>query len=97
MSLASSADLQRLREIGWSLWDPVGLQDTDCPRDEYDKYLLHSVRLFGEGKSRAEVAAYLEDIACDYIGMGPSTAASLQASHQTADHIANYVEQNLKR
>ena len=32
--------LSRLREIGWSAWDPIGLADSDCPRDEYDAYLL---------------------------------------------------------
>lgn len=43
--------LSRLRDIGWSKWDPIGLlgdgqkwDDEDCQQfaDEYDSYLLQA-------------------------------------------------------
>jgi hypothetical protein len=39
--------LSRLRAIGWSTWDPIGIRDPceneDGCVDEYDSYLLHVV------------------------------------------------------
>ena len=34
-------EIARLREIGWTLWDPIGLAPIgdDCD-DEHDRYLL---------------------------------------------------------
>ena len=41
MSEIPTFEIARLREIGWTLWDPIGLAPIrdDCD-DEYDRYLL---------------------------------------------------------
>lgn len=46
MTTFPKIQLTRLREIGWKLWDPIGLADENgsCDEeraDEYDQYLLH--------------------------------------------------------
>lgn len=72
MSLYPKIQLSQLREIGWSLWDPIGLRRADgslvgdCA-DEYDRYLLHVVSMLCRGGSRDEAAAYLYQIAADHM------------------------------
>ena len=39
-------DLDKLREIGWALWNPIGLAGPPAtPADEYDAYLLEDVHV----------------------------------------------------
>jgi hypothetical protein len=72
--------LSRLRDIGWSLWDPIGLlpdgQRWDDPgntgfADEYDGYLIFAAGQLKRGLAKAEVASYLVGIATDHMGLGP--------------------------
>lgn len=83
--------LNRLREIGWTSWDPIGLADTDCPRDEYDSYLLQAVSQLRQGQPVEGVSAYLEEIASQHMGLGTSTPSSRAASDQTAKLISEYL------
>jgi hypothetical protein len=54
-----------LRQIGWSEWDPIGLQEidpdwrSDGGEDEYDSYLLHVASLIRNGRQEAEAVEYL--------------------------------------
>jgi hypothetical protein len=84
-------ELNRLREIGWTAWDPIGLADTDCPRDEYDAYLLQAVSRLRQGQPVDAVSSYLEDIASQHMGLGPSTPRSRAASDRTAKLIREYL------
>jgi len=68
---ARSISLNSLRQFGWDLWDPIGLKDTDCPRDEYDTYLLNLVSLLRDGTTTVEAIEYLIDMETRYIGMPP--------------------------
>ncbi|TNE32739.1 MAG: hypothetical protein EP349_00985 [Alphaproteobacteria bacterium] len=71
--------LSRLRDIGWSLWDPIGLlpdgdlwtnKDNSCFADEYDSYLLQAAGQLKQGVSDAEVIDYLMKIETEYMGLG---------------------------
>jgi hypothetical protein len=84
-------ELERLREIGWQEWDPIGLADSTCPRDEYDAYLLQAVSRFRQGQAVEQVADYLEETSCDQMGLGPSTPASRAASERAATLIHRYL------
>ena len=85
MSDFPKVKLSRLREIGWSLWDPIGLrelsegdwQDDGACADEYDGYLLQVVGRLRRGDPTAEVIAYLEDTEVGHIGLtrSPTTGA----------------------
>ncbi|WP_037112427.1 hypothetical protein, partial [Rhizobium sp. 2MFCol3.1] len=61
-------DLSKLRDIGWSLWDPIGLmpegwtwRDDDAAgfEDEYDSYLQNAAAQLLQGAPAAEVVNYL--------------------------------------
>lgn len=63
--------LGRLRQIGWSLWNPIGLDDDWKAHgpDEYDKYLLHVAGMSDEGASEGDAASYLIWIASEHMGL----------------------------
>ena len=84
-------DLNKLREIGWNTWDPIGLAGTDCPPDEYDSYLLQAVSQLRHGQPVDDVSAYLEEIASEHMCLGPSTPDTRAASTRTAKLISEYL------
>lgn len=76
--------LSRLRDIGWKLWDPIGLlppnvnwTDEECHSysDEYDTYLLGAAGKLRNGASQESVVAYLTEIEEDHMGLGHSPGA----------------------
>ena len=85
--------LSRLREIGWKLWDPIGLAhdgaspDEGCA-DEYDRYLLHVVSMISRGGSTDEAAIYLTGIASEHMGL---SVVDAQAAAATSHAITNYL------
>ena len=79
--------LSRLRDIGWSIWDPIGLlgpdqkwDDEDCLpfADEYDSYLMQAAGRLRNGESALDVASYLADIEVNHMGLGGSVEAALE-------------------
>jgi len=80
--------LSRLRDIGWSKWDPIGLladgqkwDDEDCQQfaDEYDGYLLQAAGRLQRGATDEEVVRYLVDIETNYMGLGAERDAAARA------------------
>ncbi len=85
--------LSRLREIGWRLWDPIGLADENgsCGEgcaDEYDGYLLHVVSMLYRGSSKDEATTYLVGIVSDHMGL---SVVDSDAAAATARAIADYL------
>lgn len=71
--------LSRLRDIGWSIWDPIGLLgseqswgDEDCLSfaDEYDSYMMQAAGQLRRGVADADVAKYLVQIETEHMGLG---------------------------
>ena len=93
MTLYPKIQLSRLREIGWQLWDPIGLAhngsspNAGCA-DEYDRYLLHVVSMISRGGSKDEATAYLNGIASEHMGM---SVVDAEAAAATAHVIADYL------
>jgi hypothetical protein len=55
-------------------WDPIGVfNDTEdaAPADEYDSYAPRILSLLYSGASAAEVAAHLNDVRTNSIGLPP--------------------------
>jgi hypothetical protein len=93
MAFYPKIQLSRLREIGWKLWDPIGLaHDGSTPgegyADEYDQYLLHVVSMISRGGSKEEGAVYLTGIASEHMGL---SVVDADAAAATADAIADYL------
>ena len=94
MRLNPKIKLSRLRDIGWSLWDPIGLGlpgdgwPESCA-DEYDAYLLEASNMLCAGKSRKEARLYLRKIAENHMGL---SYIDENAATATANAIADYLE-----
>lgn len=70
--------LSHLRDIGWTVWDPIGLlnsnqkwSDEDCLAfaDEYDAYMMQAASQLQKGVAEAEVANYLVEIEVKHMGL----------------------------
>jgi hypothetical protein len=84
--------LSALREIGWEVWDPIGIRDlvsddyAEGPADEYDRYLLVAFGMAQSGKSESEITAYLGDLASRHMGLGPSIDGG-EAERKTTERL----------
>ena len=85
--------LSRLRDIGWSKWDPIGLlsdgqkwDDEDCRpfADEYDSYLFQTSGQLRKGAAEEDVVSYLVDIEANYMGLGSAQGAAARAREVVA-------------
>lgn len=97
MNLYPQIRLSVLRDIGWKLWDPIGLGSPgggwpEHCADEYDRYLLHLVGMLNQGKSPEEAADYLEWVRSEYMGLGPSNTLARNACVATAQAIITYLQ-----
>jgi hypothetical protein len=70
MTAGPKFKLSRLRDIGWSEWDPIGLKGIEGAEDEYDAYLLQAAGRLWNGESEEDVASYLAGIEADHMGLG---------------------------
>lgn len=86
--------LSKLRDIGWRLWDPIGLLRAEglSPgnwddeanlgfADEYDAYLISAASQLRQGVPGDQVADYLVQMECDYMALprGPTTRERAEA------------------
>lgn len=80
--------MSRLRDIGWKLWDPIGLlgpednwQDEECApfADEYDTYLQKAAGMLYRGEERRKVVDYLVQIEAVHMGLGERKSSRKQA------------------
>ena len=80
--------LSKLRDIGWRLWDPIGMSSSkgnwDHPANqlfasEYDSYLISAASQLRRGTPREEVVEYLFDIETKHMGLGERTSSRKRA------------------
>jgi hypothetical protein len=98
MAKHPNIELSRLREIGWALWDPIGLrgvgdgawQDEGGCADEYDSYLFQVASRLGQGEPAVQLVAYLEEMEIDCMGVGRNDT-TLSRAEATVAAIANYL------
>ena len=93
MSEIPTLHLSRLREIGWSQWDPIGLRPPDEGFvDEYDRYLLQAAAKLWRSESDEIVLEYLIHIEVEAMGVGKSPTARTRAS-ATVSALNDYIEE----
>ena len=93
MSSGRPFQLSRLRDIGWSKWDPIGVGGPDhgWPADEYDSYLLQAAGQIWNGQPEEAVADYLVKIETEHMGL--TTVPGIQArALYVAKAVHEYVE-----
>ena len=86
--------LSKLRDIGWTLWDPIALLSSDglFPgkwsdeansgfADEYDTYLISAASQLRSGEPLSQVVRYLVEVEADYmeLGKGPTSQECAEA------------------
>jgi hypothetical protein len=60
---------KRIDEILFYKWDPIGISDSDWPRDEYHSYLPRVFNLALENISPEPIAEYLSIITSENMGL----------------------------
>ena len=79
------AKLSRPRDIGWSMWDPIGLLpggetwDGKPCADEYDGQFIRAAGLLRRGATPEAVAACLISMKTDRTGPAPRPDATARA------------------
>ena len=94
--------LSKLRDIGWSLWDPIGLLSSDGPSsghwsdeansgfaDEYDRYLISAASQLRRGESHSEVVRYLLNIEAEDMALGEGQTYRERAQAVVAAIVAD--------
>lgn len=70
----------RLRDIGWSLWDPIGLlgpeqrwdeDEAKAFADEYDTFLIEAAGLLRRGTPDQDVVRLLVSVETAHMGLAP--------------------------
>jgi hypothetical protein len=72
--------IEDLRELGWQIWDPIGMVDyrKDC-EDEYDGYLLSVVGQLSNNTQTSEIVKYLLRIETEHMGLNLRQSAEPRA------------------
>ena len=78
------SELEKLKALMWEEWDPIGINETDCPRDEYDTYAHQVFSMLHNGSTREEILSYLVWARTEYIGMGEKGDPPSAADENTA-------------
>jgi len=80
MGKEGEISLAEMRHLCAEHWNPIGipmanmtpsgkLQFRPLPEDEYDTYLLHVIRLVGDGASPSHIKDYLGTVENEYLQM----------------------------
>nr|WP_319247209.1 hypothetical protein [uncultured Celeribacter sp.] len=94
--------LSKLRDIGWMLWDPIGLLEPGgfSPgkwsdeanlgfADEYDSYLVSAAWQLRRGASCEQVVGYLVQIESEHMGLGEGPISRERAEAVVAAILAD--------
>jgi hypothetical protein len=83
----SEENRMRVRQILLHDWDPIGIQDEPAASDEYDRYADRAYVMLMDERATAEaIAAYLDLIAAEHMGLGNSQRGA-EASRQVAQKL----------
>jgi hypothetical protein len=58
-----------VRKVLMELWDPIGVKDEPCARDEYDSYVPGLVVLLFRNATDETIADYLRTIQTEHMGL----------------------------
>ena len=83
----------RLRIVLMREWDPIGVAGTPEARNEYDGYLGTVAERLRADASRDDVAALLESVRCNRMGL----PADREADLRVADALRNWYEAQMSR
>ena len=82
---------ERVSEILYHVWDPIGVSGVPQARDEYDSYVPLVVQMLMEGKKKEEIARHLHRIEGETMGLSPGSRPSEQ-TEAAADTLLDHFE-----
>jgi hypothetical protein len=83
--LMNSQDVaERLRRLFWDEWDPLCVNGTPCPDDEYNSYADEVCNRLEAGATVGEIAKYLRWVEADQMGLSASGKADVVAGRAAA-------------
>ncbi len=85
-------DIEQLRDIAWSLWNPLGLSPSQALRNQYDRYLQEASEIVAAGQSQECLERYLADIAKAKLGLKTYSA---EMATPAAQAIVKHVKLHL--
>jgi hypothetical protein len=68
---------RRVDEILYYIWGPIGVAAEPSTRDEYERYVAGLISLLEKSADSKQIAAYLDDIARNRMGLQPNDEHSL--------------------
>lgn len=84
---AAMAEVRFVEEI-LRRWDPIGVEPgAVAPADEYDSYAPHIVSMVRGGCTVENLAAHLEHLAVENMGLGPSSSSNKARNLEFATQI----------
>ena len=72
--------LDQIKELLWTEWDPIGVNDSQAGTDEYDSYAIGVYRMLMEGRDHFAISRYLERRAVQDIGLSQAANHGAVAS-----------------
>ncbi|PLZ01564.1 hypothetical protein CY652_15760 [Burkholderia sp. WAC0059] len=77
---------RRVDEVLYYVWDPIGLAPNPVTRDEYQRYLPEVFSMLQEGAGLSRIAAYLDNVATERMGLN----GNLEHSKQVAEFLFDW-------
>jgi len=79
---------ERVNEILWEVWDPIGINSAGGPEDEYRSYVPHLVKLLEQGADPVKIAQHLHQLATVSMGL----SSDLEDHKAVAQRLRKLVE-----
>ncbi len=84
--------LEKLKNLLWEEWDPIGVNETDCPSDEYDSYALKIYSMLKSNATRDDVLSYLVWLRTEYIGISKMGDPATVADQRVVDRAIQIIK-----
>jgi hypothetical protein len=78
-------ELEEIKRLLWEEWDPIGVNETDCPDDEYDGYAFQVFSKLKGGTTLQDVEAYLEWAETENMGLSSSSGRNRLIAQKIID------------
>jgi hypothetical protein len=77
---------RRVDEVLYYIWDPIGVSDQPCAREEYGSYVPYVLQLVEHSDDADLISADLANIVRANMGLSPDTAQCDRAANMLLRH-----------
>jgi hypothetical protein len=80
-------DLETIKHLLLTEWDPIGVNGIPEAVDEYDMYAMPILSMLREGAGEQAVADYLEYVVVDRMGLNSNMAYSRKIAQRIVESV----------